>query len=364
MKKKRFYNNKKRNQKWTEQQKGRKIDFADKYIDTGHDKYTPRKKSSKPVFTRERARRFLKYLIVAVGCFCIISVGYGIMDFYIGMNAMPQTQSSADAGEADISEISIDIRSGRVQPVALDNGVMLDAVIDELSADGYSAVAFDIKRDDGTIGYESSLATVKAYSSETSGAKQLQASVSKLMENDILPVGRISCYKDDMASAGDTKYGITVNGKLYRDANGDAYLDPDSDAVYEYISSIIEETSRMGISVFVLDNYDLPDDIADNYNDGFETLARKLQNDFGSDIKLFKGVSVSVELDLETENTTESDGSAEADDAEIERALEDLFENTDDDTVYIVNTNSAYADDVKNFLDNNGGINYIISQQD
>ena len=35
MKKKRFYNNKKRNIKWTEKQTGRKISFADKYIEAG-----------------------------------------------------------------------------------------------------------------------------------------------------------------------------------------------------------------------------------------------------------------------------------------------------------------------------------------
>ena len=55
MKKKRFYNNKKRGEKWTEEVKGRKINFADKYIDagTGSDKFDNRRPTvKKPVFTR------------------------------------------------------------------------------------------------------------------------------------------------------------------------------------------------------------------------------------------------------------------------------------------------------------------------
>ena len=72
MKKKRFYNNKKRNEKWTEQPQGRKISFADKYIDSGSgsDKYDNRRsKEKKPFFTRERFEAFLKNAVVVIGCF-------------------------------------------------------------------------------------------------------------------------------------------------------------------------------------------------------------------------------------------------------------------------------------------------------
>lgn len=49
MKKKRFYNNKKRNIKWTEKQTGRKISFADKYIEagSGSDKFDAKRPKQK-----------------------------------------------------------------------------------------------------------------------------------------------------------------------------------------------------------------------------------------------------------------------------------------------------------------------------
>ena len=65
MKKKRFYNNKKRNSKWTEKETGRKISFADKYIDAGNgsDKFdSKRPKPKKKRAAKEKRLNFSKTL--------------------------------------------------------------------------------------------------------------------------------------------------------------------------------------------------------------------------------------------------------------------------------------------------------------
>lgn len=64
MKKKRFFKNAKRNQIWTEEEKGRKIDFADKYIysDTYSDKYDylRPKAVKRKYFNKHGVRKFSK----------------------------------------------------------------------------------------------------------------------------------------------------------------------------------------------------------------------------------------------------------------------------------------------------------------
>ena len=50
----------------------------------------------------------------------------------------------------------------------------------------------------------------------------------------------------------------------------------------------------MGVSVFVLCDTELPEDIAESYNDGFEPLAKRLYSDIGSNIKLLEAVEVSL----------------------------------------------------------------------
>lgn len=348
MKKKRFYNNKKRNEKWTEPQRGRKIDFADKYINagSGSDKYDKkRKKERKPFFGPEKRRTAAKILITAVGCFLIMSIGYTVMDLYMERNSMPLTQDTGDS-TADISDVSLHLKSMRAESLVMDSGVMLDAVIDDVTDSGYTSVTFDLKRDDGTIGYDSGLATVDVYGAESSAAADMSGSVSTLLANDILPVGRISCYKDNIAAAGDLTAGIKVDGELYTDSDGNSYLNPDSATVYNYIKGIIEEAAGFGITVFVLDNCDLPEDIAEGYNDGFDALANKLYNDFGSEIKLLRSVNVSVD--------------GEDDEAIQFEWQEKTADISGKDVIFNVSAKDTKA--VKAFLDQQENINYILSE--
>lgn len=347
MKKKRFYNNKKRNTKWTEPEKGRKISFADKYIDTGSgsDKYDKRrKKEKKPLFTKEHFEKLFKYVILFVGCFAIISVGYTAMDLYIERKAMP-TQENAESSNADLSNVNLKIKSKRIESLSLDGGVMLSAVIDDTVSSGYTSVTFDLKRDDGTIGYDSALATIDMYGAESSPAIAIEKSVAQLLANDILPVGRISCYKDNVAAEGDLTAGITVGGKLYEDANGNTYLNPKSDTAYNYIKGIVEEVKAMGVTVFVLDNCDLPEELQADYGGGYKALAQRLENDFGSDIKFIEGVSVSITAD---------------DAKDIEKQWNKKTKGISGDTAFIVSAKDVDA--VKEFLDSQNGISYIISE--
>ena len=348
MKKKRFYKNKKRNEKWTEPQRGRKISFADKYIDSGSgsDKYdNSRKKEKKPFFSKERLNIFSKYLIVVLGCFLIIAVGYTAMDLYMERNAMPLAENPDD-GMAAMSGVTLNLKSDRIEPLVMDGGVMLWTVINEVNENGYSSVTFDLKRDDGTIGYESNLATIDMYGAQSSPAGDIEKSISEFLTNDILPVGRISCYKDNVAAAGDLTAGITVDGKLYKDAEDNNYLNPDSPTTYNYIKGIIEEVKAMGVTVFVLDNCDLPEELGDSYHDGFKALSEKLYTDFGEDIKLLDCVSVSI------------NGEKEKD---IEKEWKEKTKNNSGDNV-VYNITAKNKEKVKNFLDNQNGINYIISE--
>lgn len=318
MKKKRFYNNKKRNSKWTEKETGRKISFADKYIDAGNgsDKFDfkrpkPKKKRPKPKKKRaakEKTAKLFKNIAIVIACFLIISVGYSAMDLYIDRNAMPETEENT--GESvSFSNVNLMLKGMSVQSISLDNSVMLDSVIKSAEDEAYSSVTFDLKRDDGTIGYNSKLATIRAYGAISSPAAQLEKSVAKLNQADIIPIGRISCYKDNIVALSDLDSAIKSGKSVYTDANGNAYLNPNSSTTYNYIKSIIEETKAMGINVFLLDNTKLPGDISGDYNDGFAALAKKLYAEFGQDIKFIEAIDVTINDDnISDEPVTDENG--------------------------------------------------------
>lgn len=349
MKKKRFYNNKKRNTKWTEHEQGRKIYFADKYIegDNQSDKFdNRRRKDKKPVFTKDKMMNLAKWLVLVVGCFVVISIGYTVMDVYIDRNAMPLTEEADDSANNGIGNVTLRVRGCEVDPLTMDNSVLLGAVIDSVQDGGYSGISFDVKRDDGTIGYISQLAAVDMYGAQSSPAGDTAGSVSQFAENDILPIARVSCYKDNVFAAADSAAGITADGELYKDSNGNAYLNPDDENVYNYIKGIIEEVHSMGVTVFVLDNCDLPEEIAEGYNDGFAVLSEKLSKDFGADVKFLNGVHISI-----------SAKNAKSAEKEWTEKTENI--NADNVLFYI---SAKDMETVKDLLDSKENINYIITE--
>lgn len=374
MRKKRFYNNKKRNTKWTEPEKGRKIDFADKYIDagTGSDKFdSKRPKKRKKRFTAEKTGKFFKNAIVVLLCFCVVSAGYTIMDLYMERNAMPENNSNSQV-ESNIGSLSLNIKSRVVPSLSLDGGVMLDAVISDTQNQGYSSVTFDLKRNDGTIGYESKLATIDAYGAISSASTDLEGSVARLLESDLLPIARISCYRDNIAPVADLTAAVTNGASLYKDADGNTYLNPDSQTTYNYIKGIIEEVKGMGITVFVLDNTELPEDIGSNYKDGFAGLTKKLYADLGEEIKLLMAVDVDAVCDVVNNAVPDEDSEENAvalpegdteyvqSDEEFEKDLSQKIQrNAGTNAVYYITTNRE--DDLKSYLNGKDTANYIIS---
>lgn len=350
MKKKRFYNNKRRNEKWTEKPEGRKIYFADKYTDDsdGGNKYSGRQqKTKKPFFTKDRFEKLLKGTIVTVGGIVIIGIGYTIMDIHLERNAMPYDETGI-TDTAVLNNMDLTVKGSECQPLSLDGGIMLSAVIDTALENGYSSLAFDIKRNDGTVGYNSRLATVSAFGAISSPSSDLAASVKLLSDNDILPVGRISCYKDNIVPNSDAASSLLENGNIYKDSAGNTYLNPLADSTYNYIRGIIDEAAELGVSVFVLDNYDLPEGLNDKYAGGFNRLASKLSSDLGENIKLYKAVNLSLNSD-----------SAKNIEEEWKEKTEQLDTNQDNIMFCISAKNT---DMVKQFLDNQGITNYIISE--
>ena len=299
-KRKRFYNNKKRNQKWTEENTGRKIDFADKYIDGGNasDKFDSKRPKKNKDVARKKAKKqkLLKNGIIALICLALISVGYTVMDVYMAQKEGNYISSSkTQNNEADMRDIALRFSSIKTESISLDSSVMLSSVIKDVSSNGSTSITFDAKRSDGTIGYVSSLASVDTFRALSSPAAKPRASVKELVANDILPIARISCYKDNVAPKYLPQAAITTKGtKLYSDEDSNTYLNPDSETAYNYIRDIIVELSDMGVRVFVLSDTKLPEGISDKYGDGFDILSEKLYKDIEANIKLIEEIDVEI----------------------------------------------------------------------
>lgn len=352
-KKKRFYGNAKRNQKWTEEEQGRQIDFADKYIysENYSDKYDylrPKRKPKKN--TKEIAAKHLKRLGAVICAFLILGAGYTAMDVYMIRTGIPPVKDAQEErSDNDFSSIALNLQSEYIDSVSLDGGVMLKAVADNAVNGGFNSVAFDIKRSDGSVGYKSSLAAVDTYGAIAFPASNLKTSTQTLKSNDLLCVGIVSCYLDNLVPDKNRELALySTTGAVYRDSKDNTYLNPNKDGTYNYIRDIISEASEMGITIFILDGCELPQEISEDYNDGFDYIAKRLYQDIGTQIKLLNAERVHISRDL-----IESEDAAEE--------IINKFKSDEQDKVYFVSA-SAEKEIIKEKLEECGISNYILTQ--
>lgn len=348
-KRKKFYNTKNRGQKWTEEPQGRPISFADKYGEgTTPNAYGDDKKPAfqlTPQQAKAKRIKTIRRILAVVLAFVLVGTGYTCMDAYMTRHARPAEELLKDeVVKSSFAQMDINIASIEVESVSFDNSTMLSAVISEVQGFGCSSVTFDAKREDGTIGYQSSLANIDTFNAASNNGSNTKGSINKLTENDILPVARICCYLDNVAPQKSTDIAITKSGKLYKDKDGNTYLNPSNPQAYEYISDIIKELYSFGVKVFVLYGYDLPSDIAEEYGDGFDALAGKLSADLNNDIKLLKQVDVTIKgIDQESGKVKNS---------AIEKEIKSL-KKLDKNQIYYISTNVDYARVVEKIGQNN-----------
>lgn len=319
MKKKRFYNNKKRNQKWTEEVQGRKIDFADKYVYSGpysdkFDSLRPKEKKRKHT-GKEKLRLIIKKAITVLCALAIVFCGYTVMDVYMQRNSMPEKSGQIQKEDAlpGIANVSLNFSASYVETASLDNSSMLDAVISNATKNKSNAVFFELKREDGTIAYNSSLAAVSSYNALSLPASDLKGSVQKLLSNDFMCIGGICCYKDNVAPYSSSDSALKdKSGANLTDASGSAYLNPENEYVYEYIKGIVTDGAEAGISVFMLSGFTVPTEDGSE-KDCRDALVKKLTNDFKNSVKFVFPVFVSL-----TEQSMSYSGIGEAVDKIIE----------------------------------------------
>ena len=317
-----------------------------------------KRKQVKRKSTREKQAQIekrKKNILIAVACVFLISVGYIGADTYMIRHAKPAeaeyTQATNEKGEETKSEKNL-VSLG-VSSLALDDSVMLSSVIAEAGKQGFSSVTFDLKRKDGSIGYASSLTTVDTFGAVVMPATKLHESIKKFNEKNITPIARICCYKDSIAPQKSSDMALMKDNKLYKDDDGNTYLNPDSDTAYKYIKDIVLECYNLGVRNFVLSSTALPENVRKGHGDGFDKLVSKLKADVGADVVFLDEVQVKLN------GWNEEDG--EYNEKGFKNQINKL-PKLGENQIYYINTEKELKD-VKKALNKNGVKRYIIFEE-
>lgn len=117
-----------------------------------------------------------------------------------------------------------------------------------------NAVVIDIKSDNGYLTFSSNNKLAQKIGAIRADIQNLQEMTDLFHENDIYVIGRLVAFRDEkLAQAMPTMAVQTKNGKVFKDHAGDAWLNPYSKEVWEYLIQIAEEAISYGVDEIQFD---------------------------------------------------------------------------------------------------------------
>ena len=146
-----------------------------------------------------------------------------------------------------------------VKAVWLLRGAITDGSAEaQVKAEGGSAVVFNMKADDGTLGYVSSLPQAIALNSSAAEAG-LNDAIKALTSGPLYTIARVSCFKDNKAPRNDNSLAIKTNsGYNWQDPEGRRWMNVSFPAAREYVIGVCKELAELGFDEILLTNCGYP----------------------------------------------------------------------------------------------------------
>ncbi len=129
----------------------------------------------------------------------------------------------------------------------------LEHFVDLANSTEINAYVVDIKDEDGKVGYSTQIESVK----DIDGWQwkyNVENVVQTFKENDIYLIGRLVVNKDDVYASAHPDHAIRhVNGSIWRDDSGRAWIDPYAKEAWQYNIDIAKEALEKGFDEIQFD---------------------------------------------------------------------------------------------------------------
>lgn len=124
-----------------------------------------------------------------------------------------------------------------------------------------NAVVIDMKDDTGYLTDEMEIPVARAIKARVHRGGDMEANMSLLAGKNIYPIARIVVFKDPTLAEGMPELAIkNVNGTLWRDRKGLAWVDPHNKKVWEYAVDVAKEAAKRGFREIQFDYVRFPTD--------------------------------------------------------------------------------------------------------
>lgn len=138
----------------------------------------------------------------------------------------------------------------------------VDAVREALNAsDDYNAVVLDVKSVYGNYYYSTEISGATTASADVVDIAEVDALIAELTATpDLSVIARVPAFSDPVYALAHQSEGLPLySGALWTDDNGCYWLNPYSNGVQGYLTSIALELSQLGFDEVLFDNFYFPD---------------------------------------------------------------------------------------------------------
>lgn len=142
--------------------------------------------------------------------------------------------------------------------VVLDRAALEDGTAgSQVAAAGGNAALFDMKGDDGTLGYVSSLKLAKDIRASAS-QPGLNDAIQALNASELYTIARVSCFRDDKLPYYRNGLALRSESGNWKDLDRIRWSNPVKDGAREYVVNICVELAKLGFDEILLDNAAYP----------------------------------------------------------------------------------------------------------
>ncbi len=133
------------------------------------------------------------------------------------------------------------------------NPKTLKHFIDLANRTEINTYVIDVKEDDGLVSYPSEVAQVKQLKNWTAKYNPIHT-LKELHKNNIRVIGRIVCFKDPVLPVKRPDLAMkNKNGGIWKDQDGQAWLNPYNKACWQYLVNIAKEAVKLGFDEIQFD---------------------------------------------------------------------------------------------------------------
>ncbi len=128
----------------------------------------------------------------------------------------------------------------------------------QVEAAGANAAVFDMKADDGTLGYVSQVALATKTGASAQDAT-LNEAIRTLNSGELYTVARVSCFRDNTVPYNEPTLGVKTNKNYnFRDADDIRWMSATSAEARQYVTDLCLELAGLGFDEILLDNSGYP----------------------------------------------------------------------------------------------------------